>query len=53
MAGDDDIEWRVTPGLTDYAEAVAWMETRAAAIADGRAREVIRLTRQLRTISSG
>ena len=34
-----DIEWRVEPGLTPYPEAVAFMEERAAAIADGRARE--------------
>ena len=33
------IEWRVEPGLTPYPEAVAFMEERAAAIADGRARE--------------
>jgi lipoyl(octanoyl) transferase len=33
------VEWVVAPGLVDYAEAVAEMETRVAAIADGRANE--------------
>jgi lipoyl(octanoyl) transferase len=37
----DDVEWQVTPGLTDYEEAVRDMEARAAAIAEGRARERI------------
>jgi lipoyl(octanoyl) transferase len=35
------LEWRVEPGLTPYPEAVAFMEERAAAIADGRAPELI------------
>lgn len=35
------IEWRVEPGLADYAEAVAAMEARAAAIAAGEAAERI------------
>jgi len=34
-------EWRVSPGLVPYPEAVAAMEARAAAIAEGRAPEVI------------
>lgn len=34
-------EWRVTPGLTPYAEALAAMEARAAAIAGGTARELV------------
>jgi len=34
-------EWRVEPGLTPYPEAVAFMEARAAAIADGRAAELV------------
>lgn len=38
-----DIEWRVSPGLTPYDDAVAAMEARAAAVADGRARELVRL----------
>jgi lipoyl(octanoyl) transferase len=35
------IEWRVTPGLTPYPEALAEMERRAAAILDGEASELI------------
>jgi lipoyl(octanoyl) transferase len=34
-------EWQVAPGLTPYPEAVAFMEERAAAIADGTARELV------------
>lgn len=34
-------EWRISPGLTDYDEAVATMEARAAAIARGEAGELI------------
>lgn len=37
----DGIEWRVTPGLTDYAAALAEMEARAAAVAAGEARELV------------
>lgn len=37
----DDVEWQITPGLTDYETAVRDMEARAAAIAEGRARERI------------
>ncbi|QLC24530.1 lipoyl(octanoyl) transferase LipB [Parasphingopyxis algicola] len=37
----NDIEWRVSPGLTAYPEALAEMEARAAAIRDGDARECI------------
>ena len=35
------IEWRVTPGLTPYPEAVAAMEARAAAVAAGEAKELV------------
>lgn len=38
---DSDIDWTVSGGLTDYADALAKMEARAAAIADGQAREQI------------
>ncbi len=38
---DPTIEWRVEPGLTDYPHALATMEARATAIADGRAGEMI------------
>lgn len=34
-------EWRIAPGLTDYDEAVAFMEARAEAIARGEAGELI------------
>jgi lipoyl(octanoyl) transferase len=39
--GESDIDWTVSEGLTDYAQALAMMEARAAAIADGAAREQI------------
>jgi lipoyl(octanoyl) transferase len=35
------VEWRVTDGLTDYARAVAFMDTRAAAIREGTASELV------------
>jgi lipoyl(octanoyl) transferase len=38
--GADAIEWRETPGLVPYPEALAEMEARAAAIRDGTAREL-------------
>lgn len=34
-------EWRIEPGLTDYPRALATMEARAAAIADGVAGELV------------
>jgi lipoyl(octanoyl) transferase len=34
-------DWQVAPGLTPYPDAVAFMEARAAAIADGTARELV------------
>lgn len=37
----DDVEWQVSPGLTDYESAVRDMEARAEAIAAGSARERI------------
>lgn len=37
----NDIEWRVSPGLTDYPAALAEMEARAAAVASGAARELV------------
>ena len=37
----DDIEWRVTPGLSPYAETLREMEGRAAAIRAGEERELI------------
>ncbi|KAB0676727.1 lipoyl(octanoyl) transferase LipB [Aureimonas leprariae] len=41
--GSPPVEWRFLPGLTGYDEAVALMESRAAAIADGSARETVLL----------
>lgn len=43
MTGDlpPGLEWRVAPGLTPYAEAVATMEARAAAIRAGTAAELV------------
>ncbi len=37
----DEVEWQVSPGLTDYAGALARMEERAAAIRSGEARELV------------
>ncbi len=37
----DGIEWRISPGLAPYAETLAEMEARAAAIRAGEARELI------------
>ncbi|MCC2976296.1 lipoyl(octanoyl) transferase LipB [Sphingomonas sp. PL-96] len=34
-------EWRIEPGLTDYPQALAAMEARAAVIADGQASELV------------
>jgi lipoyl(octanoyl) transferase len=38
---DDDIEWRVSEGLTPYADALAEMEARAAAVREGEASELV------------
>ncbi|MEO1277091.1 MAG: hypothetical protein AAFV96_17530, partial [Pseudomonadota bacterium] len=35
------VTWQVSPGLTDYPEALAAMEARVAAIAEGKAAELI------------
>ena len=47
------IEWRVSPGLTDYAEAVAAMEARAAAIREGTAAELVWLLEHPPLITAG
>jgi lipoyl(octanoyl) transferase len=52
MAGEA-IEWRVTPGLTPYEEALAEMEARAAAIRAGEARELIWLLEHPPLYSAG
>ncbi len=41
MVDVDDIEWRVSPGLTPYEEALAAMEARAAAVRAGESRELV------------
>jgi lipoyl(octanoyl) transferase len=41
MAGIEEIEWRVSGGLVPYPDALAAMEGRAAAIREGRARELV------------
>lgn len=40
-AGSPPVEWRVDNGLVDYENAVAFMETRAALIRDGKADELV------------
>jgi lipoyl(octanoyl) transferase len=49
----DQIEWRVSPGLTDYAEALAEMEARAAAIRAGTAPEMVWLLEHPPIITGG
>lgn len=41
IAVSDDIEWRISPALVPYQDALAVMEARAAAVAAGTARELI------------
>jgi lipoyl(octanoyl) transferase len=41
MAGEDEIEWRVSEGLTPYPEALAAMEARAGAIRAAEERELV------------
>lgn len=41
MATDEQIEWRVTPGLSSYPPVLAEMEARAAAIRSGTASELV------------
>jgi len=41
MPGTAPVEWRISDGLTDYAQAVAGMEARADAIAAGKAPEQV------------
>jgi len=38
---DNTVEWAVSGGLTDYEQAVAFMEKRVSEIIDGRARELV------------
>lgn len=41
MMVPDDIEWRVSEGLTPYADALAEMEARALAVREGHAKELV------------
>lgn len=41
MTDDSTIEWRISDGLTPYAEALAEMEARAVAVRAGTARELV------------
>ncbi|MDB5701811.1 MAG: lipB [Sphingomonadales bacterium] len=50
---NDEIEWKVSDGLVPYPEALAWMEARAAAIAEGSARECIWLLEHPPLYSAG
>jgi lipoyl(octanoyl) transferase len=52
-APPEQIEWRISPGLTDYGEALAEMEARATAIREGRARELIWLLEHPPVITGG
>jgi lipoyl(octanoyl) transferase len=52
-AGCPPVEWAVAPGLVDYAAAVAEMEARAAAIADGAAPERVWLVEHAPLYTAG
>jgi lipoyl(octanoyl) transferase len=52
-AAAEAIEWRVTPGQTDYAAALAEMEARAAAIRAGTANELVWLLEHPPVITGG
>jgi lipoyl(octanoyl) transferase len=41
MPASDDIEWKTSDALVPYPQALAWMEARATAIAEGTARECV------------
>jgi lipoyl(octanoyl) transferase len=47
------VEWLVAPGLTDYAEALAFMDLRAAAIANGKEPEIVWLVEHPPLYTSG
>jgi lipoyl(octanoyl) transferase len=51
--GAPPVEWRISDGLTDYAFAVAEMEARATAIAEGRAHELVWLLEHPPLYTSG
>jgi lipoyl(octanoyl) transferase len=41
IPGSAPVEWRIEPGLTDYPQALAFMEARAAAVREGTDRELV------------
>jgi lipoyl(octanoyl) transferase len=49
----DQIEWRISPGRTDYAAALAEMEARTSAIRDGTAPELVWLLEHPPVITGG
>ena len=49
----DQIEWRISPGLTDYGQALEEMEARATAIRDGTAPELVWLLEHPPVITGG
>jgi lipoyl(octanoyl) transferase len=51
--GAPPVEWRISDGLTDYAFAVAEMEARASAIAEGSAHELVWLLEHPPLYTSG
>ena len=53
VPGSPPVEWRVAEGLTGYDAAVAFMEERAAAIAEGRADELVWLVEHPALYTSG
>jgi lipoyl(octanoyl) transferase len=53
LACDAGVEWQVSDQPVDYLEAVAAMETRATAIAEGRARELVWLLEHPPLYTSG
>lgn len=52
-SSDADVEWRVTDSLVEYEHALTEMETRAAAIADGSAPELVWLLEHPPLYTSG
>ena len=52
-ADDRPVAWTASPGLVDYPDAVAVMESRVAAIADGGAREMVWLLEHPPLYSAG
>lgn len=53
LPGSPPVDWVVAEGLTDYASAVATMEARVAAIAEGRASELVWLVEHAPLYTAG